>query len=355
MLDTPPTTRILITTYTIENLEQIRLRLVGAAGGSVPPNVTLMSWFTFLLRDCIKPYQNFLTHTNRVKSLNFEVWNNERRRPKTDIDGYYFDSGSNLRVRNAADFAVAINERSGGKPVSRLEELYDHIYIDEVQDLAGYDLELLISLFVSAIRVTMVGDPRQCIYLTSLTSRHKQYRELGMFKWFEEQEKRSRLQITNRNISYRCNQHICDFADALYPELSEYKTVSGNHRVTDHDGVFCIRESQIDSYIEMFDPVRLQYQKSEKTAKYGAVNIGLSKGSTYDRVLIFPTKKMEKYLRTGNVSDAGDRAKLYVAVTRARSSVAFVTETVGWLRRWENPASLDMFLPLFEGEQTSSV
>ncbi|MGW4636873.1 UvrD-helicase domain-containing protein [Nocardia sp. NPDC004415] len=275
VLDTPPTTKILITTYTIENLEQIRLRLIGATGGAVPPNVTLMSWFTFLLRECIKPYQNFVTDTNRVRSLNFELWNNPRRRPKTDINGYYFDSGSNLRVRNAGDFAVLINERSGGKPVSRLEELYDHIYIDEVQDLAGYDLELLILLFASAIRVTMVGDPRQCIYQTSLTTKHPKYKDLGMFNWFEKQEKLSRLKIINRAKSYRCIQEICDFADALYPELSEYKTVSGNHQVTDHDGVFCVRESQIDSYIEMFDPVRLQYQKNAKFAKYGAMNIGV--------------------------------------------------------------------------------
>ncbi|MFD3431237.1 UvrD-helicase domain-containing protein [Nocardia fluminea] len=350
VLDTSPTDRVLITTYTIENLEQIRRRLVQAVG-AVPPNVTLMTWFSLLLRDFIKPYQNYVTDTNRIKSLNFDYWENKYRRPRTDINGYYFDSSSNLRVRNAADFATVVNERSGGKAICRLEELYDHIYIDEVQDLAGYDLELLILLFDSAIRVTMVGDPRQCIYLTSLTTKHSKYQKLGMFRWFEEQEKRARLRIVRRNTSYRCHQDICDFADALYPDLTESKTVSGNSEITGHDGMFQIQPSQVDSYIATFNPVRLQYKKSKEAGRNGAINIGLSKGSTYDRVLIYPTQQMEKYLRTGNLEHAGDKAKLYVAVTRARSSVVFVTKPVGQLRRWEDPQSFDNFLPLFEYER----
>jgi DNA helicase-2/ATP-dependent DNA helicase PcrA len=56
------------------------------------------------------------------------------------------------------------------------------------------------------------------------------------------------------------------------------------------------------------------------------MNIGLAKGRTYDRVLIFPTKPMKEYLKTQEVAKAGDIAKLYVAVTRARFSVAFVVD-----------------------------
>jgi hypothetical protein len=54
------------------------------------------------------------------------------------------------------------------------------------------------------------------------------------------------------------------------------------------------------------------------------MNIGNSKGRTFDRVMIFPTLPMKKYLETKNLDVAGDIAKLYVAVTRARYSVAFV-------------------------------
>jgi hypothetical protein len=55
-----------------------------------------------------------------------------------------------------------------------------------------------------------------------------------------------------------------------------------------------------------------------------AINIGVSKGSTYERVLIFPTKPMQKYLETGDATKLKAPERLYVAVTRARYSVAFV-------------------------------
>ena len=57
-----------------------------------------------------------------------------------------------------------------------------------------------------------------------------------------------------------------------------------------------------------------------------AINFGVSKGRTYPRVLIFPTKPMVKYLRTKNPADGGDLSKFYVAVTRAQYSVAFVRD-----------------------------
>jgi hypothetical protein len=55
-----------------------------------------------------------------------------------------------------------------------------------------------------------------------------------------------------------------------------------------------------------------------------AMNIGVSKGSTFDRVLIFPTKPMLKYIKTKDPSALTAPERLYVAVTRTRRSVAFI-------------------------------
>ena len=41
------------------------------------------------------------------------------------------------------------------------------MFVDEMQDLAGYDLALLEKLFGSALPVTAVGDPRQGTYSTN--------------------------------------------------------------------------------------------------------------------------------------------------------------------------------------------
>jgi DNA helicase-2/ATP-dependent DNA helicase PcrA len=55
------------------------------------------------------------------------------------------------------------------------------------------------------------------------------------------------------------------------------------------------------------------------------MNFGAVKGMTFDRTLIFPHGPLKKYLVSGDLKDAGkELAKLYVAVTRARQSTAFV-------------------------------
>ena len=59
---------------------------------------------------------------------------------------------------------------------------------------------------------------------------------------------------------------------------------------------------------------------------FNAINIGVSKGRTFNRVLIFPTRPMLDYLKTEDISKAGDKSKLYVAITRAKYSVAFVVD-----------------------------
>jgi DNA helicase-2/ATP-dependent DNA helicase PcrA len=60
---------------------------------------------------------------------------------------------------------------------------------------------------------------------------------------------------------------------------------------------------------------------------HAVMNFGKSKGLTFDRVLIYLPGTMLKWLKDANTDLAGgSRAKLYVAITRARLSVAFVCD-----------------------------
>jgi hypothetical protein len=59
------------------------------------------------------------------------------------------------------------------------------------------------------------------------------------------------------------------------------------------------------------------------------MNIGVAKGSTFDRVLIFPTEPMLKYLELLDGSMLKAPQRLYVASTRARFSLAFVVPDQG--------------------------
>jgi len=219
-----------------------------------------------------------------------------------------------------SEFACQANERSDGLVTNRLAEMYDRVYVDEVQDLAGYDLDLLDLLFDSPIEVTLVGDPRQATFATNTSRRNQGYKGSSIVDWLS--KRKSRCLVEERCESYRCNQAICDFADALYPSLP--KTVSKNAELTGHDGIFAIKSAEVADYVKQYDPTVLRYSKTTDAHGLAALNFGLSKGSTFDRVLIFPTSKMVEYYRTRDLGAAGDIPKLYVAVTRAKHSVTFV-------------------------------
>ncbi|MFC8639840.1 UvrD-helicase domain-containing protein [[Kitasatospora] papulosa] len=314
-----PSKRVLVTTYTNENLNQIVNRL-SAGTGVLPDHITVMGWFTFLLNECARPYQSFvLGEVGMMGGLNF-VGQRSRYIPKSKPEQYYLDRGKSAYRDGVSAFSFEANRLSKGMVVDRLSRIYDHIYIDEIQDMAGYDLELLDLLMKSQIAVTVVGDPRQATFVTNNAAKNKQFKGSGIVEWLG---KRADLcLVENRVESYRCNQEICDFADDLYPDLA--RTVSKNTEITGHDGIFAIKKSEVREYAEQYAPVVLRYNKNSDTCGLEALNMGTSKGSTFDRVLIFPTVPMGKYYKTRDPGQAGDRAKLYVAVTRAKYSTTFV-------------------------------
>lgn len=320
--------RVLVTTYTNENLDQIKSFFIEKAG-CVPANVIIKSWFSFLLQEGVRPYQNHITEHRRVKSIYFFGDTKEDKKLRGHLqyipeskEEHYFTKNNYIYVDKVSKFICRCNERSGKLVGKRLERIYDYIFIDELQDFAGYDLNLLEMLFNAGINIVAVGDPRQATFSTNNAQKNKRHKKSKIYSWLKEKECDKEITIEEINGCYRCNQQICDFADGLFPDLP--KTKSKNNCTTGHDGIFCIPHNGVKVYIEKHNPVILRYNKSIDALNLSAINIGLSKGRTYDRVLIFPTKPMLEYLRTKDPSKAGDKTKLYVAVTRAKFSVAFV-------------------------------
>lgn len=285
------TKKVLITTYTNENLAQVYRRIHGKVG-CIPSNITLMSWYSFLISHCARPYQHaVLAEVGKIRALNFTYPRSMYIR-KANPHKYYLDDKADMFRDSVSEFACQANEQTKGLVIERLERGFDEVYIDEVQDLVGYDLELLDLLFASSLRVVVVGDPRQHTFATNQGRKNKKYRGAGFIQWLK--ERASSCALEERAISYRCNQPICDFADSLYSSLPP--TISANEEVTGHDGVFSIRREEVPAYIERYRPTVLRDSRRANTMGYPAINIGVAKGSTYERVLIFPTVPMTKWV-----------------------------------------------------------
>lgn len=317
-----PDRTALITTYTTENLDQITRRLQEANNGAVPQHVTVMTWFSLLVNHAIRPYQrSVFGESNFIAAFNFLGARN-RFVPKNEPARYFLDANRDVYRNGAADLACEVETRSGGLVCQRLAEMFDDIYIDELQDLAGYDLTFLELLLRSKATVIGVGDSRQQTFVTNDSRKNKKFKGDGLVAWV--QARADCCTVEFRNECYRSNQEICDFADGIFP--SQPKTISKNETVTGHDGIFRIARDDVAAYYEQYGPVVLRYRRDVDTLGLPAKNFGVAKGSTYDRTLIFCTNPMLKYLRDGDVTTLTSKEKFYVAVTRARYSVAFVID-----------------------------
>jgi hypothetical protein len=320
-----PSARILIVTYTTVNQAELRARLAAQAGDH--PNVEVMGWFAFLLAHFVRPFVPFSFRGARVRGFD----NESHPQQGVGVTEYrrYFNPDGQVRRVHLPQLACKIEADSGGQAVRRLEELYDHVFVDEVQDLCGYDLEILKLLMASSVPLSMVGDVRQATLATNgREAKNKQFMHMGIWQWFRSEEKAGRLAIAQRNETYRCGPDIAAFADTLFGPLWGFeKTVSLNEVVTDHDGIFAVRTEDVAAYDRAFAPLALRVMKSVGVGlPLAFMNFGEVKGMGRPRILILPTEPIRKFLKTGAALTDAQASAFYVAVTRAEQSVAFILD-----------------------------
>lgn len=342
-----PSRRVLIVTYTNENLRQIETRLQGRPGGR-PANVTTMTLFEFLLRECVKPFQLIKTYKpNLIRSIHFQT------RPLyanyggvSDFRRYFLSPSNDAYSDYVSQAAVEINKAAKGEVIKRLELLWDEIYIDEAQDMNGYDLELVDAILASKMRLVLVCDPRQAVYRANNQRKHSKYTGAKFVNWIDERS--PVLQKCNMTTCHRSAQSICDFADSLYadlPKTSSAKVAPAGR----HTGMYLVSHDDIGAYREAHNPQELRWNRENPNAGPNARNMRGVKGLGFKDVLIHPSQTMMDHLEKGKDLAETSRAALYVAVTRAEYSVGIVTKkksTKTQLPFWE-PMS-DESVSLFE-------
>jgi len=316
--------KIAVVTYTNNNLGVIK-RTFCEKHGVTPARIDVRTWFEFLLHECVRPYQRSVYLDCRIKGICFLEGKSAPFVPRRNTQGYYFRDADEIYSDKVSQFVIDCEEKSHGRITRRLREAYDAIFVDELQDMAGYDLDVLEMLMRAGIAMELVGDPRQRTYSTNQSAKNKRYRGVGLLEKVDAWKAAGLCDIVKLAVSHRCNQKICDFADGLFPNLP--RTESLNQTVTGHDGVFRVPSDLLSPYINSYNPALLRYDRRTETYGHGALNFGEAKGLTFDRVLILPHGPMRKYLRTGELSEVvRSLSKFYVAVTRARYSVAFLCD-----------------------------
>lgn len=320
-----PSERVALVTFTQNNTEELSRRIY-EQNTCIPSHIEVRTWLSFLLREMARPYQNYL-YPKRIDGICWIDGRSDRYANKTDVARFYFGNGSLIYSDKISQFICECDKASKGAIIRRLEQRFDRLYIDEIQDMWGYDIDLIERILRSNVKLMLVGDHRQATFRTNNAARNRGSCGTHIIDTFKQWEKLKLCGLSYEVETYRCNQAIADLADAFFPK--EPRTISRNLEVTGHDGVFSIPSKMVHDYIGRFRPQILRLDKRTLCDGYDAKNFGESKGLTFDRVLIFPHGKGKDWLSTGDFKHAvGSASKLYVGATRARYSVAFVFDGV---------------------------
>jgi DNA helicase-2/ATP-dependent DNA helicase PcrA len=313
--------KVAVVTYTTNNVQEIRSKLF-ELHAALPIHAEIWSWYRFLLHEMARPYQRALLD-RRIDGLH---WVEGRSAPyvaRTKTIPFFLSNGAQIYSDKIARFIIECNKETNGAVIARLEDRFHTIFVDEIQDMAGYDLDLLELILRSKIDLVMVGDHRQATYSTNNAAKNGAYAGAKIITKFREWEKAGLVTLSYARETHRCHQLIADLADSFYP--AEPKTISKNKAVTEHDGVFLVSDLSVPAYVEKYRPQVLRLDRRTLCNGYAAMTFGESKGMTFDRVLIFPHGKGRQWLGSGKYDHVKDSAaKIYVGVTRARHSVAFV-------------------------------
>ena len=325
--------KVLITTFTEANEREICKKMI-EIHGSIPQNITVQTWFSFLIEHGVRPYQSFLFNgkvtglelVNQKSGFHFSSKYGPVYWGEKDVQKHYFNSAGQIYSDKLSKFVFRVNDLSGGLVMDRLSRIYPNIFSDEVQDLAGYDLALIKLFMQSNSNLTMVGDPRQVTYHTHEEAKFGKYSEGKIEQFIQTECKKIQIDIDHKSLctSHRNKQGICEFANQLYPEMEPCGY--DEQDPTGHDGVFLVYEEDIDEYLKEFSPIQLRDKITvDVKDSYAAMNFGNAKGLTFDRVLIYPTKPMLEWIKDHSKSlKPESRSKFYVAITRARHSVGIV-------------------------------
>lgn len=344
-------TRRLILTLTLSGQDEIKDRLRSGTT-QVESFVEVTGWYAFLLHHVIYPYLPLVFPKQRVNGFIFDAGDavdKIRFKKKTDPQRY-FTADALVYKDHLEELAALIMIKANGLVQNRLSQIYDEILIDEAQDISRSGLDVIDQLLKQDdVRCIIVGDSRQSLLDSSLSStRNKGADRQKLIHWYRQFEKQGSLQIEEITETYRCNQAIAEFSDTIFSKNLDFaSTVSLMHEKSSHSGVFLVAKQDLESYYTAFEPTVLRYSKTswkDQDALHH-INFGVAKGHTYEHVMILATKSIQDFCLKNKQLAGKTACSFYVAVTRAKYSVAIVVNCSRKKLLSASPTALTIWMP----------
>lgn len=310
--------RCLIITYTDNNTRQLKNRIIQKLG-KIPEGVRVYSYFTFLYSFCYRPLCGYELKT---KGINFNYpLPRYAQRTRKDTKEHYIDKNNRLFSSRISKLLIEF----GVVPevIQRIEQFFDFVCIDEVQDFAANDFNFICELANTNIEMQLVGDFYQHTFDTSRDGQTQKTLH-GCFDKYCEKLVNAGFSIDLESLShsYRCSPSICLFvADGLGIEIQ-------SHREDDVDVYLVVDEKEIEKVYSDDSTVKLFYRKSDSYSG-NVENWGNTKGlDHYQDVCVVLNPTTFKAFNSGELAKLAPttKNKLYVACTRAKGNLYFVSE-----------------------------
>ena len=308
--------KTLIITYTENNYNILKNNIIKKFKG-IPDNIKIYTYFTFLYRFCFLPLKKGF----KVKGLDFNSNPNKYIKAK-DIN-YYYNRVIKKMYHNR--LAKICSDYFIDDIIKRIEKYFNYIYIDEIQDFASHDFNLLLNLIKANCNILLVGDFYQHTFDTSRDGNVNSnlYNDYDNYiNKIKNSDSNMKVDTVNFLKSKRCSKQVCEFIT----EYLKIKIESYNN----HDSI--IREIDDENTIEKIanddNIVKLFYQNSKKYDMKNKDNWGNSKGNTYINTCVVLNKNSyEKYKKHKlNELPSSTKNKLYVALSRATNDVYIINE-----------------------------
>lgn len=310
--------RYLIVTYTDNNTRHLRNRIIKKLG-KIPEGVRVYSYFTFLYSFCYRPLCGYEVNTKGI-NFNYPLPKNAQRSLKSTRE-HYIDKNERLFASRIAKLLIEFNVAP--EVIERIEKFFDLICIDEVQDFAANDFNFICALANANVNMLLVGDFYQHTFDTSRDGNTQKNLHCCFSKYCKKLSSAGfKIDLESLSHSYRCSPSVCSFVE------NELAIEIQSHR-NDQVEVRLINDSQEIEDIYLNDSiVKLFYQKSNSYYGYTG-NWGSTKGlDHFQNVCVVLNPTTFKAFESGQLDQLPPttKNKLYVACTRAKGNLYFVSE-----------------------------
>lgn len=334
-----PAKRNLILAFTHENIKNIHHELLERFG-SIPENTIVSTFHGFLFGECIQPYHKlicglygaqpfncegvmFLPPPKPMNGKKYNVLYVKDNRLKHYIPRrkYYCSLMAKLVLKNSDTLLPTV--------LNRTNKFYDAIFIDEYQDYRNEEYELL-SAIIQGFNgdILLVGD----YYQHSVSGDNNTGKPFGTAqrpKTYPEYKRIIKglgvtVDETELSKSRRCSKPVCDFVKSkMGIEIESFD---------DHAGevVQISNAAEAERVLSDNSICKLLLRDSSKYL-FTCFNWSYSKGDTYEKTCVILTGDTSNLMEDGFRYDRiapTTRNKLYVALTRSRTSVYVMPKPV---------------------------